>query len=58
MALESKADAAALRRALLALPDRYREVLVLRHFAEKTDAEVAHQLATTEGNVRVLRSRP
>jgi RNA polymerase sigma-70 factor (ECF subfamily) len=46
-----------LREALLTLPDRQREVLVLRHFGGRSDAEVAAQLGTTEGNVRVLRSR-
>ena len=46
-----------MRNALLALPERQREVLVLRYFGDRSDAEVAVQLGTTEGNVRVLRSR-
>ena len=46
-----------IRHALLELPDRYREVLVLRYFGQWSDHEVAQQLGTTEGNVRALRMR-
>ena len=51
------ADADRIRRALLDLPDRYREVLVLRYFGDWSDGEVAQQLNTTKGNVRALRMR-
>ncbi len=51
------AAAELIRQALLELPDRYREVLVLRYFGDWSDHEVAHQLDTTEGNVRALRMR-
>ena len=51
------ADADRIRRALLDLPERYREVLVLRYFGDWSDKEVAQQLNTTQGNVRALRMR-
>jgi len=46
-----------LRQALLALPERYREVLVLRYFGDWSDREVARQMGTSAGNVRALRMR-
>lgn len=46
-----------IRQALLALPERYREVLVLRYFGDWSDREVARQMGTSAGNVRALRMR-
>jgi RNA polymerase sigma-70 factor (ECF subfamily) len=50
-------DSDLIGQALLELPDRYREVLVLRYFGDWSDGEVAQQLNTTQGNVRALRMR-
>lgn len=52
-----RVDSDRIRHALLELPDRYREVLVLRYFGDWSDHEVARQLNTTQGNVRALRMR-
>ena len=52
-----RVDSDQIRHALLELPDRYREVLVLRYFGDWSDSEVAQQLNTTQGNVRALRMR-
>ncbi len=56
-AANRRADERRLRAALLDLPDRYREVLVLRYFGDRSDEEVAAQLGTSRGNVRALRMR-
>ncbi len=42
---------------LQTLPDRQREVLVLRHFARLSDAEVAEAMGIAEGTVRSHASR-
>lgn len=45
------------RAALLALPDRQREVLTLRFVAELSDAEIAAATGLSEGGVRSASSR-
>jgi RNA polymerase sigma-70 factor (ECF subfamily) len=46
-----------LARCLDALPERERSVLVMTYFRELRAAEVANDLALSEGNVRVIRHR-
>jgi|KBSSwiStaDraftv2_1062776.scaffolds.fasta_scaffold04629_13 RNA polymerase sigma-70 factor (sigma-E family) len=52
-----KDEGSAIVRALRALPDRQREVLVLRYLAELTDAEIAAATGLSEGGVRSASSR-
>lgn len=56
-ALEQQEILRVVRRALAALPRRYREVLVLTFVAELPHSEVARILRMTEGGVRVLKLR-
>jgi RNA polymerase sigma-70 factor (sigma-E family) len=46
-----------LRRALLALPDRQRAVVVLRHYEDLTEREVAALLGCTVGTVKSHHAR-
>lgn len=46
-----------LRRALEALPERSREVVVLRYFADFSTRQTAEKLGITENYVQVLLSR-
>ena len=39
------------------LPDRYRDVILLKYYNEFSDKEIAHTLGTTEANVRKLLER-
>lgn len=48
------ADVIAVRRALLALPDRQRQAIVLRYFADLGVREVAAQMSCPEGTVKTL----
>lgn len=47
----------ALNRALLALPERSRQAVVLKYFAGKSNQEIADLLGLTNGNVRVILTR-
>jgi RNA polymerase sigma-70 factor (ECF subfamily) len=51
--LERKETAGIVREAIARLPDRYREVLVLRDIEEKDTAEAAEILGTTSSVVKV-----
>lgn len=51
------AERADLRRALLALPRRQREVAVMRHVAGLSERETAEALGITEGTVKTHNSR-
>ena len=46
-----------LGNALAHLPDKQRQVIVMRYFEEKDYSYIAKRIETTEGNVRVLLSR-
>jgi RNA polymerase sigma-70 factor, ECF subfamily len=50
-------DADALGRCLQELAERERTVVVLTYYDEQTAGQIASQLGTTEGNVRVVRHR-
>ena len=54
LAGESRAE---MMRALDALPQRQREVLVLRYFADMTEAQVAETLGISLGSVKAYGSR-
>ncbi len=58
-ALQRKQLREALRRAIAALPLKYREVLILRDIQNRSTEETAEILGITEGNVktRLLRAR-
>lgn len=49
--------AAALRQALAELPEQQREVIVLRHFAGLSPAEIAQRLGSSEDSVHGLHHR-
>ncbi|MCI4663200.1 MAG: RNA polymerase sigma factor [Neomegalonema sp.] len=55
--LEARDDAAALRKALSALPDRQRAAIILRHFEEKSNPEIAEQLDVSVEAVESLLAR-
>ncbi|GAA2359115.1 SigE family RNA polymerase sigma factor [Dactylosporangium salmoneum] len=50
-------DADVLRQALLALPPRQRAVVVLRHYEDLSEREIAHILGCTEGTVKSQNAR-
>jgi RNA polymerase sigma-70 factor (ECF subfamily) len=50
-------DADALEGCLSTLAERERTIVVLTFYAERSSREIAHTLGTSEGNVRVIRSR-
>jgi RNA polymerase sigma-70 factor (ECF subfamily) len=52
--LETERSARAIRRALAAMPDKRRNVVLLRLDADLTYAEIATALGTSEGSARVL----
>ncbi len=56
-ALEKRELAASIQSGLNDLPDRQREVLVLRFFADLRLREIAHVLDITEGTVKVHLAR-
>lgn len=56
-ALSGKGDAELMREALRALPDHYRDVLILRYYTELSSAEIGRQLGKSEQNVRVIQFR-
>lgn len=47
----------ALNRALKGLPERSRQVVVLKYFSEKSNQEIADLLGLSNGNVRVILTR-
>jgi RNA polymerase sigma-70 factor (ECF subfamily) len=51
---DDHADAIAVRRAVLQLPDRQRQAIVLRYFADLSVRETAEQLRCPEGTVKTL----
>lgn len=55
--IEKKQDAEQVRKALLKLPEKYREVLVCLYFEERSVAETARVLALSEGTVKSRLSR-
>ncbi len=55
--LEGKVDAAAVREALLSLPENLREVLVLRFYGGLSHEEVGVQIGKSRQNARVLQFR-
>lgn len=55
--IEKKQDAEQIRKALLKLPEKYREVLVCLYFEERSVAETARVLALSEGTVKSRLSR-
>lgn len=57
VATEDPAERDALWRSLRQLPTRQRTVLVLRFYADASDAEIARQLGCRRGTVRSLASR-
>ena len=46
-----------LRRALLAMPQRQRAAVVLRHYEDRSEAETAALMGCSVGNVKALTSR-
>ena len=52
--LETEQSACAIRAALAAMPDKRREVALLRLDGNLSYAEIAASLGTTEGSARVL----
>ena len=55
--VESPAELVELHDALAALPERQRVVVVLRYFADRTDAEIAETLECRPATVRSLAHR-
>jgi RNA polymerase sigma-70 factor, ECF subfamily len=55
--LQRREASEAVHRALLQLPERYREVLTLTILSNLSHADVAHLLGTSEGGVRILKLR-
>lgn len=47
----------ALIKAIRALPERQQKIIILRYFHNYSHEQIARQLGTTSGNVRVLLSR-
>ena len=56
-AIERKQDGEQIRKALLLLPEKYREVLVCLYFEERSVAETAKVLGLSEGTVKSRLSR-
>jgi len=56
-AIEQKQDGEQIRKALLLLPEKYREVLVCLYFEERSVAETAKVLGLSEGTVKSRLSR-
>lgn len=56
-AIERRQDGAQIRKALLLLPEKYREVLVCLYFEERSVAETAKVLGISEGTVKSRLSR-
>jgi RNA polymerase sigma-70 factor (ECF subfamily) len=52
-----RSDVVAMRAAIAALPERQREALVLRYYADLSVAEVAKAMRCPEGTVKTLTSR-
>jgi RNA polymerase sigma-70 factor, ECF subfamily len=50
--LEDHERAEAVRRAVLTLPERYREAIIVYYFQEKDLAEAAHALGVAEGTLK------
>ena len=55
--VERKQDGEQIRKALLLLPEKYREVLVCLYFEERSVAETAKALGLSEGTVKSRLSR-
>ena len=55
--IERKQDGEQIRKALLLLPEKYREVLVCLYFEERSVAETAKVLGLSEGTVKSRLSR-
>ena len=55
--IEHKQDGEQIRKALLLLPEKYREVLVCLYFEERSVAETAKVLGLSEGTVKSRLSR-
>ncbi len=55
--IERKQDDEQIRKALLLLPEKYREVLVCHYFEERSVAETAKVLGLSEGTVKSRLSR-
>jgi len=55
--IERKQDGEQIRKALLLLPEKYREVLVCLYFEERSVAETAKVLGISEGTVKSRLSR-
>lgn len=55
--IEQKQDAVRIRKALLKLPEKYREVLVCLYFEERSVVETAKILGLNEGTVKSRLSR-
>lgn len=51
------ADRSAVMAALAELPDRQREVLVLRYYGDLSEADIAHALGISRGTVKTHASR-
>jgi RNA polymerase sigma factor (sigma-70 family) len=51
---DDRSDAIAVRRAVLNLPDRQRQAIVLRYFVDLSVRETAAQLGCPEGTVKTL----
>lgn len=56
-AVLARTTRAAVLEALAALPRRQREVLVLRHYLDLSEAEIAHTLRISTGSVKTHASR-
>ncbi len=56
-AVDEGPDAERVRAALLALPEAYREVIVMHRWQELSFAEIAEVLSTTEGAIKVRAHR-
>ncbi len=55
--IENTLDKLDLVNAMAGLPDRYRDVILLKYYNAFSDAEIAKTLETTESNVRKLLER-
>lgn len=56
-AMEQREDMKRLLRLIAELPENQRQVLLLRHFEEKSNAEIEQETGLSNANIRVLLSR-
>ena len=55
--MEQREDMKRLLRLIAELPENQRQVLLLRHFEEKSNAEIEQETGLSNANIRVLLSR-